>query len=167
LDPIITHKSINAADNVIFSHHLRNITDCKVFMIAMILYLEYRNAKELPVYQELFTTIFAGESYPNSMYALKSVSFPELSTSAMLIHAYSIEELLLFFADRENPKKTADITLDKIFNSYKPFLSNLLPVIACNKSDELPDAIEMHTIFRVKPSTPEKTQSKLYHVARQ
>jgi len=143
--PIIAHKSMDEGDNILFTFNLRQKEDCKLFMIAASLYLEYRHSKNKDIFRELYTRIFPGEVAPKSMYAL-SGAINQLGIS-LLVAAYRIEELMLFFSRTEHPHKKPSIDIDHVFGTARHSIFSFIEKRTKNPPEL---SIAMRNFFKTK-----------------
>jgi|GEM_PF-2587636 len=169
LDPSILYRSKNETDNVSIMLDLRNLTDRKIFFIALFLYLDHKKAtKDREEIRSIFNAI-----YPDSpITELKSMQdlarILNQKEADFYVSAYRTEELLHWFASRD-PKPAnivcidtllgmpSDIVADKkpkgakevdMKNIFRPFLSEDRSVSSTNlnlfrdsKKDSVPTAV--------------------------
>lgn len=145
--PIIAHKSLSDTDNILFTYNLRQKDDCKLFLIAAILYLGHRHSKESIIFEELYSKIFDPAQCPKDMNQLDSALNQQYSP--LLCSAYRIEELMQYFERTETPGKKTTIDLDKVFGIEVNPLLRFFSKKASPNPQEV--SIAMKNIFRTHP----------------
>lgn len=151
-NPTIRHRSTVPADNIFFTYQLRNIDDCKIFLIAAILYLEHKKSKDATTFEKVYSEIFRGATCPKSMEAL-SLSL-DLNGSSLLCSAYRIEELMQHFERTETPGVKSTINLDQSFGITENPISRFFSRHARHSPHEM--GIALHNIIRTHPPRRQK-----------